>query len=280
MRNTSSIPILVLFSFYLIILSSPISANEPVGLAAYTLEQAGLEWITHSTDHYRLHYLSGSTAEREIKSLAEKVEKILASHLALLGEKQYDKIIDIFYFNSRDQIKQIVSKPFRALADAESMTVLTIHNDDEIGRDAHEIMHVVSFDLWGRWADRSELAWLCEGLATYSDEPCNGYPMPVLGAYILQKTNEAVPLDSLATNFRTYPEMIGYPSMAGFVEFVLDKYGLDSFRQLWNEGLPGIERIFGRDIAELEREWHQYVFDHYPNPEIPDWPDLKEHGCK
>ena len=160
------------------------------------------------------------------------------------------------------------------------MTVLAVRNDDDLARDAHEIMHVVSFDLWGGWSRRNELAWLSEGLATYADQPCNGYEMSELAAHILKNTPDSVPLDSLATNFRQYPEMIGYLLMESFVEFVLNKYGLEHLRDLWFEGYEGFENVFGRDVRTVEQEWYDYMSSRHPNPKVPDWSDLKENGCK
>jgi len=254
--------------------------NEPVGLAAYTLKMPGFDWITKSTRHFRLHYLPGSAAERDLDALASQNEAFIARHLAMLEVEQYDRVIDLFYFDSRDQIKEIVTRPFRALADAESMTVLAVRSDDDVGRDAHEIMHVVSFDLWGGWDRKLELAWLGEGLATHADEPCNGYEMSELAAHILLNTQDGVALESLVKEFRQHPEMIGYMLMASFVEFVIEKYGLVHLRSLWNEGYEGLEKVLGKNVVEIEKEWHEYISSTYPNPEVPDWPDLKEHGCK
>jgi hypothetical protein len=141
-------------------------------------------------------------------------------------------------------------------------------------------MHVVSFDLWGGWERRNELAWIHEGLATYSDEPCNGYDMSLLAAHILENTGEAVPLDSLALGFRNYHEMIGYPLMASFVGFVLDEYGVETFHCLWDEGYEGLEKILESDTADIEKKWHDYLAIQYPDPKVPDWPDLRENGCR
>jgi hypothetical protein len=263
-------------------LAAQAAANDPVGLAVHALSNFGHDWKTKSSDHFRTHYLPDSVAEREIDTLIKQNEAYLASHLVLLGVAEYDKIIDFFYFDSRDQIKEIISHPIRAMADPGSMTVLTIRNSEEIGRDAHEIMHVVSFDLWGGWGwERGEeLSWLAEGLATYADEPCNGYKQAELAAHILKNTADSVSLDSLATNFRQHPEMIGYMLAAGFVEFVLDRYGIEHFHNLWIEGYDGLEKVFGKDVASVEQEWHKYTDTKYPNPKVPDWADLTEHGCK
>ena len=254
--------------------------NEPVGLAAYTLKAQGFDWITSTSAHYRLHYLPGSVAQRQIDTLLAQNETYLSSHLAILGAEKYDWIIDVFYFDSRDQIKEIVTKPFRALADAANMTVLAVRNDSDVARDAHEIMHVVSYDLWGGWERRNEEAWLGEGLATYADLPCNGYTMSVLAAHMLKNTDEAVGLDSLALSFRKYPEMIGYPLMASFVEFVLEQYGRDHFHRLWDEGYAGIKNVFGKDVAALESEWHAFALAKYPNVDVLDWKEIREEGCK
>ncbi len=256
------------------------ASAEPVGLAAYTLGLSEFDWQTRSSQHYRIHYLPGSVAERQIDTLLERNEKYIDSHLAILEADDFRRVIDLFYFDSRDQIEAVVTKPFRALADAENLTVLAVRNSDEVARDAHEIMHVVSFDLWGGWDRRSELAWLAEGLATYSDEPCNGYEMSELAANILMNTEDNVPLDSLARQFRKYPEMVGYMLMASFVEYVLDMYGAGKLRELWLADYDALESVVGKDAAAVEDEWHKYVCDKYPDPQVPNWSVLREDGCK
>ena len=272
--------IVLAFVFAASLMHAETPVNEPTGLAVYTLKAPGFDWITSMSAHYRLHYLPGSVAQRQIDTLLAQNEAYLTSHLAILGAEKYDRMIDVFYFDSRDQIEEIVTKPFRALADAENMTVLAVRNDDDVARDAHEIMHVVSYDLWGGWERRNEEAWLGEGLATYSDVPCNGYKMSELAAHILKNTDKAVGLDSLALSFRQYPEMIGYPLMASFVEFVLEQYGRDHFRRLWDEGYSGIKNVFGKDVPVLEAEWHAFVLAKYPNADVPDWAEIREKGCR
>ena len=258
------------------------NVDDPVGYAARALNNQGFDWKTQSSDHFRLYYLPASVAEREIDTLIKQNEAYLASHLALLGVAEYDKIISIFYCESRDQVKEICSYPVRGISQPGSRTVLTIRNGEETGREAHEIMHVVSFDLWGgwEWKRAPALSWLSEGLACYADVPCNGYEPAELAAHILKNTENSVPLDSLATNFRQQPEMIGYMLMASFVQFVRDQYGMELFHALWNEGYDGFEKVFGKDVATIEQEWHKYMDTKYPNPQVPDWADLTEHGCK
>jgi len=92
------------------------AANEPVGLAAHILEKPDFEWATRTSKHFRTHYLPGSTAEKYIDSLVEVNENSLRSQLAILGEENMPKTIDLFYFDSRELIRDIVTKPFRALA--------------------------------------------------------------------------------------------------------------------------------------------------------------------
>jgi len=258
------------------------NVDDPVGIAARALNNLSFDWKTQSSDHFRIHYLPSSVAEREIDTLIKQNEAYLAKHLALLGVAEYDKVINFFYFDSRDQVKDICSYPVRAWSDPGSRTVLTIRNSEEIGRDAHEIMHIVSLDLWGgwEWKRAPALSWLSEGLACYADEPCNGYEPAELAAHILKNTENSVPLDSLATNFRQHPEMIGYMLMASFVQFVLDQYGIELFHNLWMEGYDGFEKVFGKDVVAVEQEWHKYMDTKYADPQVPDWADLIENGCK
>lgn len=261
-------------------LANPGNGSKPQGLARYTLRLPDFDWNTTSSEHFRIHYLPGSVAEKQIDTLLERNEGYLRAQLDVLQADDFGKVIDVFYFNSRDQIKTVVNKPFRALADAASLTMLAVRNQTEVGRDAHEIMHVVSYDLWGEWEQRNELAWLGEGLATYADEPCNGHPMSELAAHILLNTEDAAPLDSLALRFRDYPEMVGYPLMASFVEFIIDVYGVETLRQLWIRAYDGLESVMGKDAALIETEWHEYLLGKWPNPEVSDWPELKQTGCQ
>ncbi|MEZ5357744.1 MAG: hypothetical protein R3F48_02865 [Candidatus Zixiibacteriota bacterium] len=272
--------LLITAVFYCLTGGAAISANEPVGLAAYTLGLPQFDWQTRTSEHFRIHYLPNSAAASVIDELIDRNERTLRNHLSILQELEYRQTIDLFYFDSREQIKEVVTKPFRALADAASLTVLAVRSETDIARDAHELMHVVSFDLWGGWQRRDEIAWLSEGLATFSDIPCNGYDMTELAAHILSKTDKGAPLDSLASNFRDYPEMIGYVLMASFVDYIMNTYGAESLKELWKRGYAEIEKVLGKDKSSIESDWHKFVHDRYPNPQVSDWPDLEQNGCK
>jgi ankyrin repeat protein len=265
-----------------LLLDNGANVDDPVGWAARALNNENFNWKSKSSEHFRIYYLPASVAEREIDTLIKQNEAYLASHLALLGIEEYDKVINFFYCDSRDQVKEISSYPVRAISSHGSTTVLAILNSEVRGHDSHEIMHIVSLGVWGGWEWKypSSQAWLSEGLATYADIPCNGYKPAELAAHILKNTEDSVPLDSLAIDFSQYPEMIGNILMASFVQFILDQYGMEHFHHLWMDRYEGFEDVFGKDVATVEQEWHKYMDTKYPNPHVPDWADLTEHGCK
>lgn len=252
----------------------------PKGLAKYTFELKQFDWITVTTDHFRIHFLPESRTSHEIDALSLLNEAIVENHLSLLEMDSFNEVIDMFYFDSREQIKEVVTKPFRALADAENLTVLAVRNTSETARDAHEIMHVISFSVLGGWERRNDIDWLYEGLATYSDFPCKGYDMTEIASHIVQKTDDLVSLDSLALNFRKYPEMIGYVLMSSFVEYYINNYGFDKFIEIWNERYIQMEQILEKEFSTIEEEWHRYVIEKYPEPRINNWEGLKAEGCK
>jgi hypothetical protein len=263
-------------------------ANEkrPVGMTARALNNENFSWKSKSSEHFRIHYLPESVAEREIDTLIKQNEAYLASHMALLGIEEYDKVIDFFYCDSQDQVKEISAYPDRTLSSHlsshGSTTILATLNSEVRGHESHEIMHIVSLSVWGGWEWKypTSQSWLSEGLATYADIPCNGYKPTELAAHILKNTDDSVPLDSLAIDFSQYPEMIGNILMASFVQFILDQYGMEHFHKLWVARYEGIEDVFGKDITKVEQEWHKYMEANYPNPQVPDWADLTENGCK
>jgi len=127
---------------------------------------------------------------------------------------------------------------------------------------------------------RRRLAWLGEGLATYADELRNRYEMSELAAHILEDIEDSAPPDSLATSFREYQEMIGYMLMESSVEFVIEKYGVEYLRNLREKRYDRFEIVFGKEMADIEQEWHEYMNGTYPNPDVPDRDELKKGGCK
>jgi hypothetical protein len=68
--------------------------------------------------------------------------------------------------------------------------------------------------------------------------------------------------------------------MASFIEFVIIQHGVGKLRQLWDAGYAGCGDVFGKEAAAVEKEWHTYLTRTYQSPEVPDWPDLRENGCK
>ena len=74
--------------------------------------------------------------------------------------------------------------------------------------------------------------------------------------------------------------MIGYMLAASFVDYVIDRHGIDKLHRLWQVSYAGLEDTLGLSIADIERDWITYVRECYPDPDVPDWPDLEKNGCR
>ena len=156
-------------------------------------------------------------------------------------------------------------------------TLLIATNDSTRAYHTHELMHLISINQFEGYA-AEPTDWIQEGLAVYADDPCMGYPIHLVAAYLLY-TNKLVSMDSLFYQFRTLPDMVGYMQAGSVVQFILEKYGLEKFEALWRKGVTGIEELTGKSKTRLENEYLQFLRKAYPQQPTIDWEMLNRKGC-
>ncbi len=135
-------------------------------------------------------------------------------------------------------------------------------------RDNHEVVHVYSA-LFG-----SPVALFNEGLAVaFQTDPVagdfvarwSGTPVHDLARQFRQQ-GRLLPLNELltTTDFRKVDPNLTYPEAGSFMRYVLDVYGLEAIKQLFQRGnsadAADVVRqqflaVYGRAIVDVEREW-------------------------
>src|SRR5262245_4588100 len=148
-------------------------------------------------------------------------------------------------------------------AEPATFTIHTIWSTDN-----HEVIHVYSA-LFG-----SPVALFTEGIAVaHQTDPVHGDLKPRWNGVELhdwakrfKQQGTLVPLDGLlsTSDFRVVNPDVTYPEAGSFVRFLLDAYGLDRLKQLFQTGSPSdaadaVRRqfltVYGRPIADVERDW-------------------------
>jgi len=119
------------------------------------------------------------------------------------------------------------------------------------------ICHVFAWNLWGEATRSPREAWISEELAVFSDGTWYGYGLHDLGKHLLME-RRLYSLERLMKRLGRDP-MIAYPALGSFVKFIRETYGSDKVKQLWQQGSPGIMRIFGKTLKDLGREWHSVL---------------------
>jgi hypothetical protein len=91
-----------------------------------------------------------------------------------------------------------------------------------------------------------------EGFASFSDERWRN--RDVLAAR-LGAQGRLLPLKTLAEDFLKHPEGVTYIESASFLGFVIERYGMEKFKEVWKGGFKRLPKVLGRSVTELEAEW-------------------------
>jgi hypothetical protein len=248
----------------------------PAGLAKQVLADSSYTWIAVRTPHFRFYYEANTYAAQHFAELRQGAEEARLHALEILGEKNYAPVIDLFYLDSREKMIPALGSQPAGWSEHQSNTVLLACNENLRAFHRHEIMHVLSMNLW-KLPPLLE-SWLLEGLAVYADAPCAGYSLHEIAAH-LQRENKLISLYSLVLRFHKQEDLRAYMQSGSFVQFLFETYGREKFRRLWERGVTHLPEITGKGYRETEMEWREFLKKFVPAHSDVDWDTLIEEGC-
>jgi len=226
------------------------------------LRHDGFSWRTHETAEFWIHCEADSYAEREIVLLTKVHAMAMPGILELIGEPVYSEKIHIFAVENRARMKTLIGRATNGKSFPVYNTTLCVFSEQTKAGGAHELMHVISNNCWGKVPFQDRI-WLNEGLACYADDKCDPRQKPWKTdmhtmAKRLRNTGRLVPLKQLTagyTNWAALPSAISYPEAGSFIRFLYERHGRDKLKTLWQATSPEFEAIYGKSLAELEVEW-------------------------
>ena len=253
---------------------------EPV-LRQY-LDHAGFKWKSMKTEHFRLYFEDGSEARKHPNALKKvavllfggkkveepeawkhsdalekNVEEDRSRVLGLIGETAYEPTISAFFLTSGAQMKRLVGVEVDGRSRPGQHAVFSVLTPERLHL-THELCHEIASNLWG-----AAEPWIEEGLATYADEGANIY----LDSWRLLDSGSLLPLDKLVNpewQSSMYSPDITYTELGGFLKFLRDHYGVAKVKQAWLGGSQAIPRVFGKNLSDLEKEWHAALVGQFP----------------
>jgi len=225
------------------------------------------------TEHFDIFCYKGSTAEKEIDTIAEQREEGFSEICRFLG-KDSDLRIRMILF--ADAATKYSHTGHQGAGWAFGNTVVEIYNEKEKLNPYHETTHIL-MRSYG-----TPPALFNEGFAVYMSERLGAHALNAMGGgeasvhervKELNGKGELIPLEKLL-NFteigsgETNPP-VAYPEAASFVKFLIDKYGKDKFieaygtlassgdKSVQKQNVEALQGIYGKSLDQLRKEWKE-----------------------
>jgi len=248
--------------------------DPPSAEAQRILDDARFPWETIESPHARIHYLPGSYAAAHRDSLAARVEGARSAALGLLDIDDYPTTLDVFYVTNRQDMNDLVGRPVTGFAYYRDAAIVLVLNDRWRSFERHEVTHFVTYAAWPEPAG----AAVTEGLATYVDGVCGGYPNGMVVRTILDR-DALIPLPVLASDFRGQDDLVAYLEAGSIADLVARRLGPAALRSLWDAGLQTAPELLGVPAAEFETQFERWLSSTYdPVPDAP-WSAIRRGGC-
>lgn len=233
-------------------------------------------WLVRETACCRLHYLSGSDAERDMDQLALIIEQQASSVAARLG---YYPELRKPAISSKVEIN-FVPRVLGQGGFTGDEVIISYSDQNYIRTDLamvvhHELVHRLDAALGAKLRP----TMLAEGLAVYLSGGHYKKEPLLLRAVFLDLQGAYVPLATLAEDFYSHQHESGYLEAAALVEHLVYTYGWDAFHRFYRDIEPApsgkdgdaidlaLRRHFGLTLGMLE---DRFLLDLDRQPLIPD----------
>ncbi len=216
--------------------------------------------LTQESAHYTFHYSSGA----EVDPARQEVfhDWAIAQLGVVLGHR-----IDYYRYLDRAQMKSITGRDTNGWADPDTFAVHSVWPWEN-----HEVVHVFTDQIG------TPSHFFNEGIAVaLSVDPFDGILVPYWQgkpvhdyARSLLQQNRIPPLSGIVDSdgFREFPSLDSYAIAGSFVEFLIDRYGIDKCKQFFAASSRGdsrtvialtFQRVYGQALTEAEQEWLTFL---------------------
>lgn len=229
-------------------------------------------WVLSETEDFRFYYVPGTAAERDRFELGPVAEGSLALIEPVLGVNLEDQmsvylVPRVFWQGGAayGDKEQLISYLDRNYASVDTWSYFT-----------HEGTHALAQDILQPKEDGGGPdGVLVEGLAVWASSGHYGYEPIDEWAAVVAASDEYLPLSDLRTGpFYDFQHETSYLESGSFVQYLVERYGLDTFKVLYGQATGDAEHdeelvqgLYGEGYAELEAEWLEYLAGIQPSPE-------------
>lgn len=236
-------------------LGFPVTLRALLSTTGPKLEQLGSERFA----------LYSELPRSQTATVLDSLEEAFAHSTALLGATpQQTTPVPVIVTTSPTRFAPLLSlstKGFRGILEDGSSFIILVVNDSVRPYTRHEVMHDVSFKLWG--ATHEGGSWMSEALATYADGQCQNVANIVVARDLL-KRNPTLTMEELAERFWAMSALdkhATYVLGASVIGFLWQAGGRETVRRVWQNGeWPSASALGGSPPAsDLNSRWRAYV---------------------
>ena len=243
----------------------------------------------YKQDGKTVYYFDRSIKIKDREAMINRCKGHIKDNLHIINESELSDSIQIIFTQDREENFEFtgwknIAGIYIPPIGAGISTVLCVYGDKCPIK--HELMHLVSSCKWKDVADGNSQSWLNEGLATYAapDAECDDYSFEEKYVAILYD-NKLVTIDSLVENFHQKIDQedlnlikikIHYNQSAYMVQYMIENYGIEKVKELWQNGMHKFEDIFGVTIYTMVDDIEKKLREKYPEPIEFDWKKFEE----
>lgn len=227
--------------------------------------------LRHTTEHFDIYCFKDSTAEKDIKKIAQQRDRGFREICRFLGKDSEVRIRMILF---EDGATKYSHTGHQGAGWATGNTVVEIYNDTQSLDPYHETTHIL-MRPYG-----APPALFNEGFATYMSERLGSHALASMkggGSSIYERVRqlsgkgELIPLEKLLTytqiGSRETNPPVAYPEAGSFVKFLIETYGKDKFLEAYGtlrnsgdesagrQNVEALEGIYGKPLDELKNQW-------------------------
>lgn len=245
-----------LLVIFLIIFATNVMGQNTDDFAQKALNDSTFTWLSSSSNGLSIFYQEDSFAEKHRMMLLRSAKTTVDEILDLLEEPAFNPLLNVFYLESRDEMKRIIGRPYSGFSNWSANAIFIVLNPEWRSFEKHEFTHIVTMGGWGYPHSTSQ--WMIEGIAVYSDGWCREYSVDEIVFHFLSN-DQLPPLQELFDDFANLGEIRGGFCAASFIGFIRNTYGTPKLRELWLNGVGNIKEALGDDLNQIENSWKLYL---------------------
>ena len=252
------------------------SAQTSEDILQRVLNNKAFSWLSYSSQNIKIYYQKDSFAQQHKSMLLRSIEKSVEEVLDTLHESASERLLSVFYVESREEMEQMIGYPVTGYAAWGVNAMFLVVNPEWRSFEKHEFAHIVTMGRWGRPAGSSR--WMTEGIAIFCDGCCREYTVDEV-AYALLKSGQLPALNKFFGNFSELGEIKAGFYAGSLIGFINERYGIETVRRLWQSGTGNIKEILGSETDQIEIMWKNYLKEKFRDNIEVDLKTISELGC-